>query len=126
MNYSEFYKDKEKLKFFPLLHRAAWNETEKISDHFRLEKRNIKLGDYKPVGEIFDIIYYDAFAPAKQPEMWHLELIKKTTDLLKTGGVWITYSAKGQLKRDLRSLGLVVESPPGPPGKFEITRAIQS
>jgi len=126
LNYSEFFQDEKKLKFFPMLHNAGWDQYEHICDHFRLNKRNTKLEDYNPKEDIFNIVFYDAFAPGKQPDMWILERIKKTTDLLSKGGVWITYSAKGQLKRDLSSLGLVVENPPGPPGKYEITRAIHS
>lgn len=126
LNYPEFYYDGGNSKYFPLLHLAGWNEFENISHHFRLKKINVRLEDYLPTGEIFDIVFFDAFAPSKQPDMWELAVIETTTGVLSEGGVWVTYSAKAQLKRDLRSLGLVVESPPGPPGKYEITRALRS
>lgn len=71
----------------------------------------------------FDLIYYDAFAPSRQPELWSRDVLKKITDLLAPNGIWVTYCAKGQVKRDLASLGLTVETLPGPPGKKEMTRA---
>ena len=74
----------------------------------------------------FDIIYYDAFAPNKQPEMWTLAILEKTIQCLQPGGVFVTYCAKGQLKRDLKALGLEVSGLPGPPGKREMVRAIKN
>ena len=71
----------------------------------------------------YDIVFFDAFAPDKQPEMWQMSVFKKVYAAMKAGGVFVTYCAKGQLKRDLKSLGLVVESLPGPPGKREMIRA---
>jgi tRNA U34 5-methylaminomethyl-2-thiouridine-forming methyltransferase MnmC len=76
-------------------------------------------------GSSFDIIYYDAFAPSKQPQMWEISLLKSVTDALKGDGIFVTYCAKGQLKRDLKSLGLRVETLPGPPGKKEMIRALK-
>lgn len=70
----------------------------------------------------FDVIFFDAFAPSKQPEMWELAMIKKVCDRLTPGGLFVTYCAKGQLKRDLKSLDMEVETLPGPPGKKEMVR----
>ena len=73
--------------------------------------------------ESLDLVYYDAFAPSKQPELWSFDMLRKIFDALRPGGVLVTYCAKGQLKRDLNSLGLVVETLAGPPGKKEMVRA---
>ena len=73
--------------------------------------------------EQFDIIYFDAFAPDKQPEMWNKEVFAKMHAALKPGGILVTYCAKGQVKRDLKEAGFVVEVVAGPPGKREMTRA---
>lgn len=71
----------------------------------------------------FNLVYYDAFAPGAQPEMWTLETLGYVSRMLLPGAVLVTYCAKGQFKRDLRSLGFSVESLPGPPGKREMVRA---
>lgn len=109
---------------FSKIHDAPWNEPTFITPTFALHKHH---GDIlkDPVGSPggIDLIYYDAFAPGKQPEMWTTEILKKVSDCLAPGGVWVTYCAKGQVKRDLKSFGLTVETLPGPPGKKEMIRA---
>jgi tRNA U34 5-methylaminomethyl-2-thiouridine-forming methyltransferase MnmC len=109
---------------FLQLHEAAWNSEVTLTDTFTLEKKigDVMTDDMKS-GSPFDIIFYDAFAPSKQPELWTPDVLKKVTDTLAPGGVWVTYCAKGQLRRDLKSLALRVESLPGPPGKREMLRA---
>lgn len=110
--------------FFSSIQESLWDKSVAITPEFTLHKRK---GDILsgPLEESlpFDLIYYDAFAPAKQPEMWTFEVLRKVTDSLAQTGVWITYCAKGQVKRDLKTLGLTVETVPGPPGKKEMIRA---
>jgi tRNA U34 5-methylaminomethyl-2-thiouridine-forming methyltransferase MnmC len=110
---------------FNALHQAPWNEPTEVGPGFTLFKRTGDLLVDALTG-IFDLIYYDAFAPSKQPEMWALDVLRKVTSTLVRGGILVTYCAKGQVKRDLAVLGLVVETLPGPPGKKEMTRAIRS
>ncbi len=107
---------------FHALHEASWNQSVSMNPNFTLLKRTADLLQETPAGQ-FDIIYYDAFAPSKQPALWERDGIRKMTDTLVPGGVFVTYCAKGQLKRDLSSLGLTVETLPGPPGKKEMIRA---
>jgi tRNA U34 5-methylaminomethyl-2-thiouridine-forming methyltransferase MnmC len=107
---------------FNAVHRAAWDREEEIGRGFTFIKRRGDVITDALTGE-FDLIYYDAFAPSKQSELWTLEALRRTTDRLGPGGVWVTYCAKGQVKRDLATLGLTVETLPGPPGKMEMTRA---
>jgi len=73
--------------------------------------------------EKIDIVYYDAFAPCKQPEMWDIDVLKKAVDVLKPNGFLTTYCAQGQFKRNLKSLGLRIECTKGPEGKREMTIA---
>lgn len=73
----------------------------------------------------FDVIYFDAFASAYQPEMWDEKAISHTVQFLKPGGVFVTYAITGNLKRALKSLGLKVEKAPGAPGKREMLRAVK-
>jgi tRNA U34 5-methylaminomethyl-2-thiouridine-forming methyltransferase MnmC len=75
--------------------------------------------------EKFDLIYYDAFGPKAQPEMWALAIFEKLYSLLNPGGALVTYCAQGQFKRHLKSLGMRVEGLPGPPGKREMTRGVK-
>ncbi|MEJ1236547.1 tRNA (5-methylaminomethyl-2-thiouridine)(34)-methyltransferase MnmD [Chryseolinea sp. T2] len=109
---------------FKAIHEASWNVSVPVSEYFTLHKLEGKLEDVS-LPELTDIVYFDAFAPAKQPELWTYSVLEKACVALDTNGVFVTYCAKGQLKRDLRSLGLRVETLPGPPGKKEMVRAIR-
>ena len=80
------------------------------------------LLDYTPV-KLFDLIYYDAFAPARQPDMWTAEPVEKVCDMLKPGGILVTYSITGSFKRLLKKYGMSIEKPPGAAGKREMLRA---
>ena len=108
---------------FSQIHNSPWSEVEEITPNFKLNKRAVKLQEAYLENEKFDLIYFDAFAPAKQPEMWELSILTKIILAMKPNGIFVTYCAKGQLRRDLISLGLVVEKLPGPPGKREMIRA---
>ncbi|NJM26416.1 MAG: tRNA (5-methylaminomethyl-2-thiouridine)(34)-methyltransferase MnmD [Bacteroidia bacterium] len=114
--------DDEKV-IFENMHASAWNEWVGLSPAFQLYKWNTTLQQASLGATLFDLVYYDAFAPGKQPEMWTREMLTKVVSQLRPGGVLVTYCAKGQLKRDLKALGLEVESLQGPPGKKEMTRA---
>jgi tRNA U34 5-methylaminomethyl-2-thiouridine-forming methyltransferase MnmC len=103
------------------LHKANWNEGTVISEYFNMKKENITLADVKLYPT--DIIFFDAFSPAKQPELWTKEMLEKVSNELNPGGALTTYCATGELKRKLIELGLTVETLPGPPGKKEMTRA---
>ncbi|MEX2234110.1 MAG: tRNA (5-methylaminomethyl-2-thiouridine)(34)-methyltransferase MnmD [Cyclobacteriaceae bacterium] len=121
LNYADSDKDKQ---HFKALHEAGWGSEIAFTPEFMILKLNTSLQEAQ-LNEVYDVIYFDAFAPAVQPELWVYETLEKVTALLKPGGVFVTYSAKGQLKRDLKSLGLKVETLPGPPGKNEMVRAVR-
>jgi tRNA U34 5-methylaminomethyl-2-thiouridine-forming methyltransferase MnmC len=90
----------------------------------QLQIANCKLLDFNP-DQKFDVIYFDAFAAAYQPEMWDETAIKHTLQFLKPDGVFVTYAITGNLKRIIKSLGLKVEKAPGAPGKREMLRAVK-
>ena len=71
----------------------------------------------------FDLVYYDAFAPRVQPELWTEEIFSKVFSAMNVGAILVTYCAKGYVKRNLKAVGFKVESLEGPPGKREMTRA---
>lgn len=114
---------KEHQMKFEQLHRANWNVVEQLSDFFSFEKIHAKIEDYIPKKAQFDVVFYDAFGPRVQEDMWKPEILQKMYDLLKPKGFLVTYCAKGQVKRDLKALGFEVEALQGPPGKREMTRA---
>lgn len=105
------------------MHEVAWEEKVEINPSFSLTKIHAKIEDFIPEGEKFDLIFYDAFGPRAQGDMWELPVLEKMADLLRDGGVLVTYCAQGQFKRYLKSLGFTIERLPGPPGKREMTRA---
>ena len=73
----------------------------------------------------YDIIFYDAFAPSKQPSMWKRINLEKIFSHMKNSSVLVTYCSSGQFKRDLKSIGFKVDVLPGPKGKKEMVRAIK-
>jgi tRNA U34 5-methylaminomethyl-2-thiouridine-forming methyltransferase MnmC len=109
---------------FNKMHRAEWNSTASLSDNFSLEKIRGKVEDLNFTAR-FDVIYYDAFAPGTQPELWGVPVMQKMYDALHPGGVLVTYCAKGAFKRTLKAVGFKVETLKGPPGKREMTRGVK-
>jgi len=107
------------------IHQAEWNQWESIHTRFQLLKLNQSLLEFALPASNYDLIYFDAFAPSKQPEMWDAAVLEKVIHAMRSKGVFVTYCAKGQLKRDLKALGLIVESLAGPPGKREMVRALK-
>ena len=125
LNYPEILAFENSEKYFQKIHSVEWNKEEEITSYFSITKINEAIQSAQLQSESFDVIFFDAFAPDKQPEIWKLIILQKTAMAMKPKGIFVTYSAKGQLKRDLISLGLSVEKLPGPPGKREMTRAIK-
>jgi len=125
LNYNDHIQFKDSREIFLRLHQAQWNEKVPISAGFTLCKINRSLQEYQPERETFDLVYFDAFGPAIQPEMWTKEVFEKMAFGLKKDGVLVTYSTKGTVKRNLKSTGFSIEKLPGPKGKREILRAIK-
>ena len=113
--------DEEK-KVFETFHASVNGIKSIISDNFSFTLKEEKLEEvFLP--EQIDLVYFDAFAPAVQPELWEESIFKKIFLSMNKDGVLITYCAQGKFKRALKAAGFVVESLPGPKGKREITRA---
>jgi len=81
------------------------------------------LRDFHSEENTYDLIYFDAFAPSAQPELWCEEVFENMYRILKPGGVLTTYCAKGSVKRAMKAAGFEIEALPGPPRKREMTRA---
>ncbi len=113
----------ENVELYKKIHSSSWEKMNEISVFFAFKKIKNKLQNLELEKESFDIIYYDAFGPRAQDEMWSVELFEKMYDSLKVGGFLVTYCAKGQVKRNMKEVGFTIEPLPGPPGKREMTRA---
>ena len=113
--------DKE---FFNKIHAAEWNTKVAINESFIINKIEEDFKGFNH-SEKYDVVYYDAFAPNKQENMWFLDAFQKLYDALNLGGVLVTYCAKGVVKRMLKEVGFTLDMIPGPNGKREMTRAIK-
>lgn len=107
---------------FLRLHEVPWEKDVLLYPYFILHKKQQRLEEAALENNHFDVVFFDAFAPSKQPELWEKDLLDKTAQSMASGGLLTTYSAKGQLKRDLKAVGLQVETLPGAPGKKEMVR----
>jgi tRNA U34 5-methylaminomethyl-2-thiouridine-forming methyltransferase MnmC len=104
------------------MHEAPWEASIAIHPQFQLQKWHRRLEELDPV-EAVDLIYFDAFAPEKQPELWTDAVFAQMFAACKAGGILVTYCAKGAVRRSMQAAGFVVERIPGPPGKREMMRA---
>jgi tRNA U34 5-methylaminomethyl-2-thiouridine-forming methyltransferase MnmC len=112
---------------FTTIHECEWGKTVEITEYFKLHKIKADLTEAAVTGlEKFDVVYFDAFGPDKQPEMWTPEIFRKIFSQCSPGAVLVTYSAKGEVRRQLSAAGFVMERLPGPPGKKEMLRGIKN
>lgn len=118
----EQYISKNLWESFQGMYPSTINHKVKIDAFCELELVHRELLNFESP-QLFDVIYFDAFAAAFQPEMWTEEAIEHTVSFLKPGGMFVTYAITGNLKRQLKALGFQVEKAPGAPGKREMLRA---
>ncbi|MBB77666.1 MAG: SAM-dependent methyltransferase [Crocinitomicaceae bacterium] len=124
LNYTSIIGD----KYFDLynkIHNVNWESRYIISQNFSLKKNQSTIQDYSFKKQYFDIIFYDAFGPRVQPELWSVDVLQKNYFGLRQGGILVTYCAQGQFKRNLKKIGFKVLSMPGPVGKREMTIAMK-
>ncbi|MBL6660312.1 MAG: tRNA (5-methylaminomethyl-2-thiouridine)(34)-methyltransferase MnmD [Crocinitomicaceae bacterium] len=124
LNYGEKIEDKKANLYFHEIIKSNWEAKNRIHSKFVIQKTHSFVEEFE-VRQKYDIVYFDAFGPNTQGELWQFDILKKMYELLDHNGVFVTYCAKGQLKRDLNHIGFKVESLPGPPGKREMTRAMK-
>lgn len=123
LKYGELLEGDIYQKIFLQMHKVAWGEPQDINEQFRLLKYQQRLEDFTAPATAYDLVFFDAFAPSKQAELWEKPLLEKVAAAMAPGAVFTTYCAKGQLKRDLKAIGLQLETLPGAPGKKEMVRA---
>jgi tRNA U34 5-methylaminomethyl-2-thiouridine-forming methyltransferase MnmC len=122
LNYSNLIPGKRKsCELFTSIHKATWNQTVKIHPYFSLHKIHASLIGFRP-DFAFDLLYYDAFSPDKQSDMWSPDIFRTLFEKMNPGGILVTYCVKGEIKSMLRQAGFEIEKLPGPPGKREMLR----
>jgi len=122
LDYVSLFENKDTKEVYHKMHDVSWNESVMITEDFHLKKIHNKLEYHILPQNHYDIIFFDAFGPRVQEGMWSKDHFENLYNSLKKGGLFVTYCAKGQVKRDLKSVGFEVETLPGPPGKREMTR----
>ena len=123
LNYNELLNSKTGISFLAFS-RLSWETEHKLNSKFKLIKHQTLFEQFSR-NHFFDLIYYDAFGAHAQPNLWEKHWMKKCYDLLNKGGVWVSFCAKGSVRRALQEVGFTVERLPGPPGKREMLRAVK-
>ncbi|MCC8145999.1 MAG: tRNA (5-methylaminomethyl-2-thiouridine)(34)-methyltransferase MnmD [Bacteroidales bacterium] len=119
LNYVDI--DKE---MFAKIHAASWNAPVHIEDFCTLHKVQIDFHDYEYPGK-YDVVYYDAFGPDKQSDVWDQSLFDIIHSSMNSGGILSTYCAKGEIRRRMKNAGFEVHRLEGPPGKREMLQAVK-
>ncbi|MGZ9675594.1 tRNA (5-methylaminomethyl-2-thiouridine)(34)-methyltransferase MnmD [Flavobacterium sp. GNP001] len=124
MNYVAELNAGDKLELFQKMHQCPWGESTILKNNFTLLKRQ-QFFENITDSDCFDLIYFDAFGYRVQPELWSTAIFEKMYKSLKSGGVLVTYAARGVVKRSMIEVGFTVEKLAGPPGKREMFRAFK-
>ena len=126
LNYSEIIPNSD-AQLFVKLHEAAWDNEVRITDQFTILKLSSGLEevDYLRLPK-FDLVYFDAFSPDKQPELWETSVFRQISEHCSVDGKFVTYCAKGVVRRSLTEAGFLAERIPGPPGKREMLRGTKT
>ena len=125
LNYPEMLEGKRAKDLFESLHHSDWGKPCEIINGFFLHKLEAKLQDYVHQGKMIGLVYFDAFGPDVQPDLWTAEIFQKMAGITAPGGILVTYSCKGDVRRALKNAGFEVEKIPGPKGKREMLRGIR-
>ncbi|MCL1850355.1 MAG: tRNA (5-methylaminomethyl-2-thiouridine)(34)-methyltransferase MnmD [Bacteroidetes bacterium] len=123
LNYPSLLPYSNGKEIFTALHNAEWNTEEKISETFILHKRHISAINANYTPDRFNLVYFDAFSPEVQPELWTKEVFTPIYNSMENDSILLTYCTKGSIKQTLTALGFHIEKLPGPVGKREILRA---
>lgn len=121
LNYGTLLQQKEN---FNALHTCSWNNECLLNEFFAINKQHTTLQNFLP-DKKFHLVYFDAFAPTAQPELWTEEIFSKLYQQMTPHAVLVTYCSKGMVRRVMQSAGFMVEKLPGPPHKREMLRAIK-
>lgn len=110
------------LRLFQKIHQVPWNKAVAVTSFFTITKIKQQF-EFFEAKHAFDLIYFDAFGPRVQPELWTEMMFQRMHTALRNSGVLVTYSAKGSVRRAMQAVGFTAEKLQGPPGKREMLRA---
>ncbi|BAJ00373.1 tRNA (5-methylaminomethyl-2-thiouridine)(34)-methyltransferase MnmD [Shewanella violacea] len=110
-------------ELFDKLHQAPWDRDVELIPGFVLHKVYGKLQEFRTGDDSINLVFYDAFTPSKQPELWLQDNFDRLMPMMQVGGMLVTYCANGQFKRNLKAAGFKVKAYPGVLGRREMTRA---
>lgn len=125
LNYCQCLTEENLQGIFKTMHQLPSDVQIKISDNITFSKIEKRLQDYLPDENLkFDLVYFDAFSPVVEPDLWTEEIFKNLHSIMNTEGVLVTYCSKGVVRRTMQACNFKTERLPGPPGKHEMLRAI--
>lgn len=122
INYCTLLKRHDLSQLFLEMHTAEWNKQITINENFQIIKHRLPLSELQTETR-FHLVYFDAFDPKVQPELWTVDIFRMIFEKMENNGILVTYSSKGSVRRAMKSVGFTVEKIPGPPGKWEMVRA---
>ena len=125
LNYASVIGGTEAEGYYKKVHEAGWAFPAFLSDYFIISKIQAKLQEVTLRDEQFHLVYFDAFGPEVQPELWTEDIFAKLYKCMKPNGLLVTYSCKGTVKRALKAAGFAIEKLQGPFGKREVLRAMK-
>jgi tRNA U34 5-methylaminomethyl-2-thiouridine-forming methyltransferase MnmC len=123
LNYYNFFEERWMEDIFKDIHTTYTESFKNIHDHFFMRVKREKIQSAILPANHFNLVYFDAFGPDTQPEMWTQDVFELISNSMMTGAVLVTYCSKGSVRRAMQAAGLEVHKIPGPPGKREISRA---
>lgn len=124
LNYADFFPEYK--AYLTAIQKAAWNQNTIIHPNFICHKLNADIFEYAPEIEQFSVIFFDAFAPTHQPEIWSASIFDKIYKMMRKNGILTTYCAKSTVRNTMIAAGFIIEKLPGPPGKREMLRATKN
>ena len=124
LNFPSIINSTVSVNWLKKIHETKWNKEYEIEPWFKLKKIEADFLEHN-FEKGYDLVYFDAFAPEKQPELWNIEIFQKIFDSMSDNAILTTYCAKGSVRRAMLSCGFVVERIPGPPGKRQMMRAVK-
>jgi tRNA U34 5-methylaminomethyl-2-thiouridine-forming methyltransferase MnmC len=126
LNYPDFSDIRDASSWWQRIHfKALWNEKTTLGEWTSFCKYKVGLEDFSAPPESFNLVFFDAFAPLVQPELWTESAFVKIASMMQEGGILVTYSSKGEVRRNLQKAGFRVEKIPGASGKREMVRAFR-
>lgn len=124
LNYCDQLNRKDLQPVFTMLHDCEWEKEISITSYFIVQKTLTDLLSFS-THQHFNLIYFDAFGPGSQPELWTKEVFEKLYNMMQPGGILVTYCSKSDVRRAMKAAGFSTTKLPGPPGKREIVRALK-